>query len=90
MPDRLALCQRLKRQEAAASRRVLARAKRGRGIEHDAEGASWDPAAVMRAINKEAPNANRRKGELVFRKPVAGCQPFFAKFVQFAAGADRG
>ncbi len=63
--------QNFERHEAALGRRMLAGAKSGRGIECDPDRPGRHPAAKMRAVDKKAADAQRRKSELVFGEPVA-------------------
>ena len=70
--------QRFERDQAAAGRGMLAGAERGRRVEHDPDRPGRHTAAVMRAVDKEAADAQRRKRELVFGEPVAVGQSFLA------------
>src|SRR5271163_3449277 len=50
---------------------MLAGAEGGRRIERDADRPGRHAAAMMRAVDKEAADPQRRKSKLVFREPVA-------------------
>jgi len=82
--------QRLQRDQAAAGRGVLAGAKRGRRVERDPDRPGRDAAAMVRAVDKKAADAQGRKGELVLREPVAVGQFPFADLDQFAPGRGGG
>jgi hypothetical protein len=68
---------------------MLASAKGERRIHQDADRAPWNAAAIMRAINEEAPDPQRRKGELVIRYPIAGWQLLFGDFGENTTGRRR-
>jgi len=82
--------QALERQETAAGRRMLAGTERGRRVHRNPDRSRRHLPIVMRAVNKEPADPQRRKGQLVFREPVAVRQAFLAEFHQSSARGGRG
>ena len=66
---------RVERNEAAASRRVLAGAEGGRRVDQQADAARRHAAAPMRAMNEVAADGERREARLAFRHPVTRHDP---------------
>src|SRR5271170_2545683 len=64
---------------------MLASAEGGRRIERDANRPGRHAAAMMRAVDKEAADPQRRKSKLVFREPVAIGQFLLADLDELSA-----
>ena len=69
---------------------MLAGTERGRRVYRDPDRSRRHLPIVMRAVNKEPADPQRRKGQLVFREPVAIRQAFLAEFGQRSARGGRG
>ena len=80
----------LQGQQTTAGRGMLAGAEGGRRIERDADRPRRHPAAMMRAIDKEPADPQRRKSELVFREPVAIRQFLLADLDEFSSTRRSG
>ncbi len=81
--------QALERQETAAGRRMLAGTERGRRVYRDPDRSRRHLAIMMRAVNKEPADPQRRKGQLVFREPVASRQLFLVELGQSSGIRSR-
>ena len=79
----------LESQQTTAGRRMLARAKRCRGIHRNPNRPRRRPPAIMRAVNEKPADLQGRKRQLVFRHPIAGRQGFFCKRDQSSARRSR-
>ena len=69
---------------------MLAGTERGRRVHRNPDRSRRHLPIVMRAVNKEPADPQRRKGQLVFREPVAIRQAFLAEFGQRSARGGRG
>ena len=75
----------LQGQQTTAGRGMLAGAKGGRCVERDADRPRRYPAAMMRALDKDPADPQRRKSERVFREPVAIRQLLLADLDEFSS-----